>query len=68
MYRLNEGETAIVNRSQIVTGSQRHRDPRCPLTLRAGSPGLTESSACVSQLCFRHCGYETTLWYGVSPV
>ena len=30
MFRLNEEETATVNQSQIVTGSQRHRDPRYP--------------------------------------
>ena len=38
MFRLNEGGTAIVNRSQFVTGSKRHRDPRCPLALWAALP------------------------------
>ncbi|HYL38111.1 MAG TPA: ORF6N domain-containing protein [Bryobacteraceae bacterium] len=28
MFRLNKDETAAVNRSQFVTGSQRHRNPR----------------------------------------
>ena len=32
------------------------------------SPGLTESWACVPQLCFRHRSYETNLRQGVSPV
>jgi len=30
MFRLSAKETAELNRSQIVTGSQRHRDPRYP--------------------------------------
>ena len=30
MFRLGKEETATVNQSQIVTGSQRHRDPRYP--------------------------------------
>jgi hypothetical protein len=28
--RLNRTETEALNRSQIVTGSQKHRDPRFP--------------------------------------
>ncbi len=28
MFRLSLAETAVLNRSQIVTGSQKHRDPR----------------------------------------
>lgn len=30
MFRLSAEETALLNRSQIATGSQRHRDPRFP--------------------------------------
>ena len=30
MFRLTADETAALNRSQIATGSQRHRDPRYP--------------------------------------
>ena len=30
MFRLTRAETEILNRSQIVTGSQKHRDPRFP--------------------------------------
>ena len=30
MFRLNGKEVDALNRSQIVTGSQRHRDPRYP--------------------------------------
>jgi ORF6N domain len=30
MFRLSANETATLNRSQIVTGSQKHRDPRYP--------------------------------------
>jgi hypothetical protein len=30
LFRLTEEETEAVNRSQIATGSQRHRDPRFP--------------------------------------
>jgi len=30
MFRLNPTETESVNQSQIVTGSQKHRDPRFP--------------------------------------
>jgi len=30
MFRLTNGEVAELNRSQIVTGSQKHRDPRFP--------------------------------------
>jgi hypothetical protein len=30
MFRLNRRETAALNRSQSVTGSQKHRDPRYP--------------------------------------
>jgi ATP-dependent Clp protease ATP-binding subunit ClpA len=30
MFRLNQTETESLNRSQIVTGSQKHRDPRFP--------------------------------------
>lgn len=30
MYRLTRAETAALNRSQFVTGSQKHRDPRFP--------------------------------------
>jgi hypothetical protein len=30
MFRLNSDETETLNRSQFVTGSQRHRDPRFP--------------------------------------
>ena len=30
MFRLSQEETAALNQSQIVTGSQRHRDPRYP--------------------------------------
>jgi hypothetical protein len=30
MFRLTQAETEILNRSQIVTGSQKHRDPRFP--------------------------------------
>jgi hypothetical protein len=30
MFRLSEDEVAVLNRSQIVTGSQKHRDPRFP--------------------------------------
>lgn len=30
MFRLNAEEVADLNRSQIVTGSQKHRDPRYP--------------------------------------
>src|SRR5213078_4467245 len=30
MFRLSAKETAALNRSQTVTGSQRHRDPRYP--------------------------------------
>jgi|GEM_PF-790039 len=30
MFRLNRHETRELNRSQIVTGSQKHRDPRFP--------------------------------------
>jgi ATP-dependent Clp protease ATP-binding subunit ClpA len=30
MFRLNQTETESLNRSQSVTGSQRHRDPRFP--------------------------------------
>jgi hypothetical protein len=30
MFRLEPGEVENINRSQIVTGSQRHRDPRFP--------------------------------------
>jgi hypothetical protein len=30
MYRLTRTETEALNRSQIVTGSQKHRDPRFP--------------------------------------
>jgi hypothetical protein len=28
MFRLTADETSVLNRSQLVTGSQRHRDPR----------------------------------------
>ena len=38
MFRLNAEETATVNQSQIVTGSQIHRDPRYPLALWAALP------------------------------
>ena len=30
MFQLNDKEVVALNRSQIVTGSQRHRDPRYP--------------------------------------
>jgi hypothetical protein len=30
MFRLTPKETAMLNRSQTVTGSQKHRDPRYP--------------------------------------
>jgi hypothetical protein len=30
MFRLNRAETGAQNRSQIATGSLKHRDPRCP--------------------------------------
>ena len=30
MFRLNRAETEALNRSQIATGSQKHRDPRFP--------------------------------------
>jgi len=30
MFRLNRAETDALNRSQIATGSQKHRDPRFP--------------------------------------
>jgi hypothetical protein len=30
MFRLTRTETETLNRSQIVTGSQKHRDPRFP--------------------------------------
>jgi hypothetical protein len=30
MYRLTRTETEALNRSRIVTGSQKHRDPRFP--------------------------------------
>ena len=30
MFRLTRAETAALNRSQFVTGSQKHRDPRYP--------------------------------------
>ncbi len=30
MFRLSKEETEALNRSQIVTGSQKHRDPRYP--------------------------------------
>jgi len=30
MFRLTKGETEELNRSQIVTGTQKHRDPRYP--------------------------------------
>jgi hypothetical protein len=30
MFRLTQAETEALNRSQIVTGSQKHRDPRFP--------------------------------------
>lgn len=30
MFRLTEAETEALNRSQIATGSQKHRDPRYP--------------------------------------
>lgn len=30
MFRLSSHEVAALNRSQIVTGSQKHRDPRFP--------------------------------------
>ena len=30
MFRLNEEEVDTLNRSQIATGSQKHRDPRFP--------------------------------------
>jgi hypothetical protein len=30
MFRLTRTETKALNRSQIVTGSQKHRDPRFP--------------------------------------
>jgi hypothetical protein len=30
MFRLTRAETEALNRSQIVTGSQKHRDPRFP--------------------------------------
>jgi len=30
VFRLNPDETEVLNRSQIVTGSQKHRDPRFP--------------------------------------
>jgi hypothetical protein len=30
VFRLSANETAALNRSQIATGSQRHRDPRFP--------------------------------------
>ncbi len=30
MFRLTGSETEALNRSQIVTGSQKHRDPRFP--------------------------------------
>lgn len=30
MFRLSAAETAALNRSQIATGSQKHRDPRYP--------------------------------------
>ena len=30
MFRLNREETEALNRSQIATGSQKHRDPRYP--------------------------------------
>ena len=30
MFRLTQAETETLNRSQIVTGSQKHRDPRFP--------------------------------------
>ena len=44
MFRLNEGGTAIVSRSQIVTGSQRHRHPCCLLALRAPSELSTSTT------------------------
>ncbi len=31
MFRLTRTETETLNRSQIATGSQKHRDPRSPL-------------------------------------
>jgi len=30
MFRLKTDEAKTINRSQIVTGSQKHRDPRFP--------------------------------------
>jgi hypothetical protein len=30
MFRVNAAEAAVLNRSQTVTGSQKHRDPRYP--------------------------------------
>jgi hypothetical protein len=30
MFRLTRDEVAALNRSQIVTGSQKHRDPHFP--------------------------------------
>jgi hypothetical protein len=30
MFRLSANETTLLNRSQTVTGSQKHRDPRYP--------------------------------------
>ena len=30
MFRLTRSEVEALNRSQIVTGSQKHRDPRFP--------------------------------------
>lgn len=30
MFRLSQAEAEALNRSQLVTGSQKHRDPRFP--------------------------------------
>ena len=34
MFRLSQAEAEALNRSQLVTGSQKHRDPRFPTAFR----------------------------------
>jgi hypothetical protein len=47
MFQLSEREVAELNRSQIVTGSQKHRDPRS-----ISFAALISASACLAKAFF----------------
>ena len=77
MFRLSREEAEAMNRSQIVTGSQKHRDPR--FTPRAFTQegvamlsGGASQHACCGNQCCHHAGVcpspgDTGNPRGVSP-